>query len=87
MQHYLIHYVARLKARMEPGDVSIADALKAELPEMDRLLIFKLLAAADDLTRILQLELQRRDDEHEARELQRDGGAQFEAAQNQGIDY
>lgn len=65
MQGYIIRYVEDLKARIEPTGCSIEAALKAELPRMDRLLIFKLLAAADDLRRILELELGRRDEERE----------------------
>lgn len=61
MQNYIIRYVEDLKASIEPTGCSIATALSVELPKMDRLRIFKLLAAADDLRRILELELQRRE--------------------------
>jgi len=65
MQNYIIRYAEDLKASIEPSGCSIATALAVELPKMDRLKIFKLLAAADDLRRILELELQRREPECE----------------------
>lgn len=66
MQNFVIRYVEDLKAILEPTGCSINAAIEKTLPTYDRLRLFKLIAAADDLRRILELELQRRE---EAREI------------------
>jgi hypothetical protein len=62
MQNYIIRYVETLKARIEPTGCSINAALIVELPQMDRRQLLKLREAADDLHRIIDLELGRRQD-------------------------
>jgi len=63
MQNWIIRYVEDLKARIEPTGCSIHAALQVELPQMTRARLLKLREAADDLHRIIDLELGRRDDE------------------------
>lgn len=60
MQNWIIRYVDDIHDRTLSTGCSIAQALEQLLPTYSKALLEKLSAAGDDLTRIVQLELQRR---------------------------
>jgi hypothetical protein len=63
MQHYTLAFAKTVSARVKATDCSIAKALDIELQAIrDRRALLKLRDAGLDLVRIVELELQRRDD-------------------------
>lgn len=62
MQHWIFAYIATLQKHIDTHDCSIHDALTAVLPTLDTVTIHKVIESADDLIRIMQLELLRRQD-------------------------
>jgi hypothetical protein len=81
VQNYIIRYVEDLKAILEPTGCSIQNAIARRFPEMTREHLVKLRDAAIDLQRIVDLEIQERDDRAQAAlDRHRFGGKNYDQA-------